>query len=165
MHLWPTDKRDAGGPGRPEIRDRLGPVIFPPETPTRLEQKIMAELTLDEAGGLAPLVSPAEAADRVDAGAVLIDVRSEAGRLSAGPLPGAIVVAKDEVASRFDIGTEGAVPALTSTRFRAPNVGPAVNDQQALKRQSPGMLDAYRAIEDLGQSPSYRTTPIPLIHS
>lgn len=63
----------------------------------------MAELTLEQAGGLAPLVTPAQAAERVAAGAALIDVRSPAGRAAAGSIPGATVVAKTEVAQRFDL--------------------------------------------------------------
>ena len=63
----------------------------------------MAELTLEQAGALAPLAAPRQAAERVAAGAVLIDVRSAAGRSSAGALLGAVVVAKDEVDQRFDM--------------------------------------------------------------
>jgi rhodanese-related sulfurtransferase len=61
----------------------------------------MTELTVEQANDLAPLVTPTEAAHQVDAGAVLIDVRSAAGRAAAGTIPGAIVVAKDEVAQRL----------------------------------------------------------------
>src|SRR6478672_2937406 len=75
---------------------------------------IMADLTLQEAGALAPLVSPAQALALVEAGAILIDVRSDAGRLSDGALPGAAVVAKDEVESRFDIGSPNAVTSSKS---------------------------------------------------
>jgi len=74
----------------------------------------MADLTLEQAGVLAPLVSPAQAAALVEAGAVLVDVRSEAGRLSAGALPGAVVVGKDEVDSRFDVGSTNADPVVGS---------------------------------------------------
>ena len=74
----------------------------------------MADLTLEEAGALAPLVSPAAAAALVEAGAVLIDVRSAAGRLSAGALTGAGVVGKDEVDARFAIGSPNAVPGVNS---------------------------------------------------
>lgn len=74
----------------------------------------MADLTVEEAGALAPLVTPAQAAAIVEAGGVLIDVRSETGRRTAGVLPGAAVVAKDEVDSRFDLGSPDAVPGVTS---------------------------------------------------
>ena len=75
----------------------------------------MPDLTLAEAGSLAPLVSPSQAAALVESGAVLIDVRSDAGRLSAGALPGATVVAKDDVQSRFDLASPGAVASSKST--------------------------------------------------
>lgn len=57
------------------------------------------ELTLEEAGALAPLVTAQDAARRVADGAVLIDVRSDAGRAEAGELPGARVVAKSRIAT------------------------------------------------------------------
>ena len=75
----------------------------------------MPDLTLAEAGLLAPLVSPLQAAALVESGAVLIDVRSDAGRLSAGALPGATVVAKDDVQSRFDLASPGAVTSSKTT--------------------------------------------------
>jgi rhodanese-related sulfurtransferase len=43
--------------------------------------------------------SAAEARDRVEKGALLIDVRSEAGRASTGAIEGATIVAKDDVAA------------------------------------------------------------------
>lgn len=48
----------------------------------------MAELTIDQPGALAPLVTAADGGERVAAAAVLIDVRSEAARRSAGELTG-----------------------------------------------------------------------------
>lgn len=44
-------------------------------------------------------ISADAARSRIEAGALLIDVRSAAGRESAGTIPGATVVAKDEVAA------------------------------------------------------------------
>lgn len=61
----------------------------------------------------APLVDAATAARAVAAGALLVDVRSDAGRAAAGDLPGAVVVAKTEVARRFTPGGPDAVPGLT----------------------------------------------------
>ena len=40
------------------------------------------QLTIEAAGALAPLVTPDQVVARVDAGAVLVDVRSDAGRVS-----------------------------------------------------------------------------------
>lgn len=48
--------------------------------------------TTQDGADLAPLVSPRQAADRIAEGALLIDVRSEAGRSRAGAIPGAVVV-------------------------------------------------------------------------
>ena len=62
----------------------------------------------------APLVDAASAGRAVAAGALLVDVRSDAGRAAAGGLPGALVVAKDEVAQRFALGTSTALPQVTS---------------------------------------------------
>lgn len=64
----------------------------------------MTELTIEQARALAPLVTAEEAVARVTAGALLIDVRSAAGRSTAGELAGATVVAKDEVTQRFSPG-------------------------------------------------------------
>ena len=44
------------------------------------------KLTIEQAGAPAPLVTLDEAVARVDAGAVLVDVRSDAGRAAAGVL-------------------------------------------------------------------------------
>jgi rhodanese-related sulfurtransferase len=70
--------------------------------------------TLEEAGGLAPLVTPAEAAKRVGAGALLVDVRSAAGRAGAGEIPGATVVDKAAIDTAFDLGSDTQLSAVTS---------------------------------------------------
>jgi len=61
------------------------------------------DLTLEEAGALAPLVDPTDAAARVAAGAFLVDVRSEAGRARTGSIPGATVVDRYDVDADFDL--------------------------------------------------------------
>ena len=48
-------------------------------------------------------MSPQDAADRVTAGAVLLDVRSAAGRAATGHIPGAHVVDRYAVDEQFDI--------------------------------------------------------------
>ncbi|WP_432520254.1 rhodanese-like domain-containing protein [Kineococcus sp. SYSU DK006] len=68
--------------------------------------------TPDQAPTEAPLVDAASAGRAVDGGALLVDVRSEAGRAAAGGLPQAVVVAKDEVAQRFAAGAPGALEQL-----------------------------------------------------
>lgn len=72
----------------------------------------MTELTVEQANELAPLVTPQQAAAKVTTGAVLIDVRSAAGRASAGALTGATVVAKDEVEQRFSLDSPDRVPGV-----------------------------------------------------
>lgn len=54
-------------------------------------------------------ISAASGIDRINSGAVLIDVRSEAGRAANGTIPGARIVAKDAVndfAAELDAETE-----------------------------------------------------------
>jgi len=63
------------------------------------------DLTLEEAAALAPTVTPGDAADRVAAGAVLVDVRSDAGRASTGAIPGALVVDRYAVDRDFDLAS------------------------------------------------------------
>jgi rhodanese-related sulfurtransferase len=75
----------------------------------------MTELTIEQAGALAPLVTAEDGRARVAAGAVLIDVRSEAGRLSGGELGGAIVVGKDEVAAKLGVDSPSRVREVDST--------------------------------------------------
>ena len=70
--------------------------------------------TLEEAGALAPLVPPAEAAKRVETGALLVDVRSATGRAGAGEIPGATVVDKAAIDTAFDLGSSTHLPAVTS---------------------------------------------------
>ncbi|GAA2394347.1 hypothetical protein GCM10010170_108200 [Dactylosporangium salmoneum] len=48
-----------------------------------------------------PLVSPAEAARRVEAGAVLVDVRSAPRRAADGTIPGALIANRDDLGARF----------------------------------------------------------------
>ncbi|GEL97749.1 rhodanese-like domain-containing protein [Cellulomonas terrae] len=60
-------------------------------------------LSLDEAAALAPVVTPAEAAERVARGAFLVDVRSEVGRSRAGSIPGATVADRYAIDDEFDL--------------------------------------------------------------
>jgi rhodanese-related sulfurtransferase len=72
------------------------------------------DLSLEEAGALAPLVSPEEAAARVGAGAVLIDVRSEAGRAANGGYAGAVEVDRNDLDSLFDEDSATRLAEVTS---------------------------------------------------
>ena len=51
----------------------------------------------DESIAHLPPLSPESARALIDRGALLVDVRSDAGRASAGTVPGALVVAKSDV--------------------------------------------------------------------
>ena len=72
------------------------------------------QLTIEAAGALAPLVTPDQVVAKVDAGAVLVDVRSDAGRAAAGVLSGATVVAKDQLDERFALDSPDRVPEVES---------------------------------------------------
>lgn len=72
------------------------------------------DLTIEEATALAPAVDAVHAAARVADGAVLIDVRSAAGRESTGAIPGATVVDRYEVEERFDLASATRLPAVLS---------------------------------------------------
>jgi rhodanese-related sulfurtransferase len=60
-------------------------------------------LSLEEAAALAPVISAVEAAERVAAGAFLVDVRSEAGRSATGSIPGATVSDRYAIDDEFDL--------------------------------------------------------------
>jgi len=72
------------------------------------------DLSLEDAGALAPLVTPAEAAKRVADGAFHIDVRSEGGRVQFGTIPGATVVDRNRLDALFDQTSEQKLPAVQS---------------------------------------------------
>ena len=61
----------------------------------------MSELTIDEAGALAPLITPEDGIAKVAAGAVLIDVRGAESQARDGSLPGAIPVDRHNVDAEF----------------------------------------------------------------
>lgn len=72
------------------------------------------DLSLEEAGALAPLITPSEAATRIASGAFHIDVRSEAGRTAAGTIPGATTVDRNELDALFDDTSEQKLPSAKS---------------------------------------------------
>lgn len=74
----------------------------------------MTDLTLEQAAALAPTMSAAAAAAKVAGGALLIDVRSAAGRSSAGPLPGAQIVGKEEVEEKLGLHSPQRLPGIAS---------------------------------------------------
>lgn len=76
----------------------------------------MAELTIEEARALAPLVAPERAAADVAQGAVLIDVRSAAGRASGGVIPGAHIVGKDQIDRLLGLDSPHRVPDVETAQ-------------------------------------------------
>lgn len=92
-------------PGPPE---RSAPSVVAPATAPG------EHLTLDEAVALAPAVTPGEAARRVADGAVLVDVRSAAGRAATGAIPGAQVVDRYAVDQDFDLGSAARLAPVLS---------------------------------------------------
>lgn len=74
-----------------------------------------AELTPAEAGALAPLITAAEAAARIDDGAVLVDTRSVEGRAANGTIPGAVVVDRYDLDALFDPASPTAVVGSPDT--------------------------------------------------
>ena len=87
-------------------------------------------LSIEEAAALAPVVSAAEAAERVAGGAFLVDVRSEAGRSRTGSIPGATV---------GDHGPQSAYGLGVADRYRARMQPPIVaSDPAAISSASSG---------------------------
>ena len=58
-------------------------------------------------------VAPAEAAARVAAGAVLVDIRPAAQRAREGEVPGALIVERNVLEWRFDPRSEARLPIAT----------------------------------------------------
>lgn len=74
----------------------------------------MSELTLDEAGALAPLITPQDGIAQVAAGAVLIDVRGAVSQERDGTLPGAIPVDRNNVEAEFSFESALRHPQVVS---------------------------------------------------
>lgn len=83
-------------------------------TPSAAAAQPAVDLSLEEAGALAQLVTPSDAATRVADGAFHIDVRSEAGRTTAGTIPGATTVDRNELDVLFDQSSEQKLAAAKS---------------------------------------------------
>ena len=58
-------------------------------------------------------VTPAEAADRIGAGAVLVDIRPAAQRAREGEVPGALTVERNVLEWRFDPASDARLPQAT----------------------------------------------------
>jgi rhodanese-related sulfurtransferase len=68
---------------------------------------------LAEARGRIDRLTPAEAAARVAAGALLVDTRPAAQRARDGSVPGALVVERNVLEWRFDPRSEARLPQVT----------------------------------------------------
>ena len=64
----------------------------------------------------APLITAAQARQRVADGAVLLDTRSPAGREKTGAIAGAIVVDRDGLDAEFDFDSPTRHPEVASTQ-------------------------------------------------
>ncbi|PRZ43698.1 rhodanese-related sulfurtransferase [Antricoccus suffuscus] len=80
-------------------------------TPSAAAAQPAVDLSLEDAGALAPLVTPQDAATRIADGAFHIDVRSETGRATAGTIPGATAVDRNELDALFDQASAQKLPA------------------------------------------------------
>ena len=63
----------------------------------------------------APLITAAEARQRVADGAVLLDTRSQSGREKTGAIAGAVIVDRDNLDAEFDVDSPTRHPEVTST--------------------------------------------------
>ena len=68
---------------------------------------------LGEARSRITRVTPAEAAQRVADGAVLVDIRPQSQREADGEVPGALVVERNHLEWRFDPESDARVPQAT----------------------------------------------------
>ena len=68
---------------------------------------------LEEARSRITRVTPAEAARRVAAGAVLVDIRPQSQREAEGEVPGALVVERNHLEWRFDPESDARLPHAT----------------------------------------------------
>jgi rhodanese-related sulfurtransferase len=73
------------------------------------KRRSVAHMLADARVGLARL-SPIETADAIEAGALLVDIRSAAQRAEGGEVPGAIVVERNVLEWRFDPQSDARLP-------------------------------------------------------
>ena len=70
---------------------------------------------LEEARSRITRVTPAQAAERVAGGAVLVDIRPQSQREADGEVPGALVVERNHLEWRFDPESDARVPQATGS--------------------------------------------------
>ena len=68
---------------------------------------------LEEARSRITRVTPAQAAERVAGGAVLVDIRPQSQREAEGEVPGAVVVERNHLEWRFDPESDARLPQAT----------------------------------------------------
>ena len=71
---------------------------------------------LDDARTRINRLSPAQAAERQAAGAVLVDIRPAAQRAAEGEIPGSLVIERNVLEWRFDPASTGALPDASLDR-------------------------------------------------
>ncbi len=81
--------------------------------PTRPAGAVSVADLLAEARSRLARVHPLEAAERMAAGAVLVDIRPAAQRAAEGHVPGALVVERNVLEWRFDPASDARLPLAT----------------------------------------------------
>ena len=84
-------------------------VLSPPASTTRAGRASI-EQVLESARSRLSRLTPIQARDRWDAGAVVVDIRPAAQRAAEGELPGALVIERNVLEWRFDPTSDAALP-------------------------------------------------------
>jgi len=84
-------------------------VLSPPASTTRAGRTTI-EQVLESARARLSRLTPIQARDRWDAGAVVVDIRPAAQRAAEGELPGALVIERNVLEWRFDPTSDAALP-------------------------------------------------------
>ncbi|MGY1642155.1 rhodanese-like domain-containing protein [Geodermatophilus sp. SYSU D00703] len=115
---------------------------------------------LDEARGRITRVAPAEAAQRVAAGALLVDTRPAFQRDADGEVPGALVVERNHLEWRFDPASDAKLPEATGY---AVEVIVMCNEgySSSLAADSLRALGLHRAADVVGGYQAWRAAGLP----
>lgn len=107
-----------------------------------------------------PLVTPSLAAAAVAGGALLIDVRSDKGRETAGTIPGAVVVDRTRVAELFDPAGEQRLPQVSGYEQSIVVVCGSINGSAPVARDLLGL--GYRNVVHVdGGFPGWQNAGLP----
>lgn len=106
------------------------------------------------------LVTAAEAAQLIDAGALLVDVRSDAGRNSTGAIPGALVVDRGRVEEDFGPESEERLAQVEGTDQKIVVFCGSVNGSGPVARKLE-LLGYANAVHVDGGFPALRDAGLP----